>query len=120
MSLTSIDVKTLICDNSGHCPRIFSVIIFHGDCLFKDVSEIPNGTMVAYAHHLGRILKDMGAMPDADYCNLDRIRRVLRQAARNGQDSSVIAKTLSDGRIIYSGDTFMVFTIFTQIPQRLA
>ena len=89
-------LKTAICDNNGRCPRIFSFIIFHGNCEFRDVSEIPADTIVAYAHHLGRYLRQMDAMPAADYGNLDSIRRTLRQAARNGQDSSVIAKHLQN------------------------
>lgn len=78
--------------------RFISYIIFHGDCEFRDVSEIPQGVIVDYAIRLGKTMKKIYELPRTDYPDLPAIRRVLREAQRNGQNPQVIQRHLANIR----------------------
>ena len=76
--------------------RFLPVIIFHGNCELRDVSEIPTGTFVGYAEQLSKFLKEIEKLPACNFAQEETIRRTLRAAVRNGKDPSVIERHLAN------------------------
>ncbi len=77
---------------AGQNIRYFPVIIFHGSCELHNISEVPPGVIIGYGFQVGSILKAIGEEKAAYFKDDEAIRRVLRQAVRNGKDPSVISK----------------------------
>jgi hypothetical protein len=64
----------------------YSVVIFYGDCKFKDISFIPNGTFVAKSHLLGKVIKKILIENEpAHYSNKREIVNLLNEAVKNGE-----------------------------------
>ena len=71
---------------------IYSVVVFYGDCDFKDLSFIPNGTFVVKSKRildvLKKIIKDNKPAPYTPQ-NKKEIVRVLKQAVKNGESREI-------------------------------
>ncbi|WP_194774534.1 nuclease-related domain-containing protein [Pararhodonellum marinum] len=74
---------------------IFSVVVFYGDCVFKDLSFIPSGTFVVKSERILDVLKKIETenIP-APYTqqNKSKIVRVLKLAVQNGESREIQAK----------------------------
>lgn len=64
----------------------YSVVVFYGDCVFKDISFIPKGTFLIKSMRIrevmGKIIKEN---EPANYTNKEEIVRVLKEAVNNGE-----------------------------------
>lgn len=70
----------------------YSVIVFYGDCLFKEVSFIPEGTWIVKARRVEKVIKEILSNHEpAPYTNKLAVVKVLRQAVENG-DNPLIQK----------------------------
>ncbi len=75
----------------------FSVIVFFGDCEFKDVSFIPEGTYLIKAHHVNSVIKAIvdGNSP-ANYIDKREVVKVLKAAVKNGENESITKQHVGD------------------------
>ena len=75
--------------NQGNVP-FFSVIVFYGDCRFKDISSIPDGIFLIKSDKIIEAVKTIKETnnPAMYRCKVEVVR-VLREAAYNGGNISV-------------------------------
>lgn len=64
----------------------FSIVVFYGDCVLKDVSFVPKGTFLVKSKRVLDVVKNIteGYEP-AKYTNKTDVVRVLRKAVQNGE-----------------------------------
>jgi len=75
--------------NQGNVP-FFSVIVFYGDCRFKDISSIPDGIFLIKSDRIIEAVKTIKeANNPAIYRSKVEVVRVLREAVYNGGNISV-------------------------------
>jgi hypothetical protein len=75
--------------NQGNVP-FFSVIVFYGDCRFKDISSIPDGIFLIKSDKIIEAVKTIKETNNpAMYRSKVEAVRVLREAAYNGGNISV-------------------------------
>jgi hypothetical protein len=69
---------------------IYSVIVFDGNCVLRDVSFIPNATAVVKLSNLSKIMRHIEADNDQiAYNHEEGIIRVLREAVINGENKDI-------------------------------
>ena len=75
--------------NQGNVP-FFSVIVFYGDCRFKDISSIPGGVFLIKSYQVLEVVKTIKETnKPAVYRNKAEVVRILREAADNGGNISI-------------------------------
>ncbi len=75
--------------NQGNVP-FFSVIVFYGDCRFKDISSIPDGIFLIKSDRIIEAVKTIKETHNpAMYRSKVGVVRVLREAVYNGGNISV-------------------------------
>ncbi len=75
--------------NQGNIP-FFSVIVFYGDCRFKEVSSIPDGIFLIKSDRLLETLKTIKENnKPAVYRNKVEVVRILREAEGNGANVNI-------------------------------
>ena len=75
--------------NQGNVP-FFSVIVFYGDCRFKDISSIPDGIFLIKSDRIIEAVKTIKETNNpAMYRSKVEVVRVLREAVYNGGNISV-------------------------------
>ena len=75
--------------NQGNVP-FFSVIVFYGDCRFKDISSIPDGIFLIKSDKIIEAVKTIKETNNpAMYRSKVEVVRVLREAVYNGGNISV-------------------------------
>lgn len=84
-------------DAIGNDSTIFSCVIFHGNCVLKNVRNIPDDTNVIYAKSLRNYIeyvKSVGSFIE----NLSHVRDVLKTAVQNGNNPSIVESHISHVR----------------------
>ena len=72
---------------------IYSVVVFYGDCEFKDISFIPEGTFLIKARRVREIMKMiLSGHEPANYTNKREVVDVLKEAVTNGESKEVQAQ----------------------------
>ena len=72
---------------------IYSVVVFYGDCEFKDISFIPEGTFLIKARRVREIMKMiLSGHEPANYTNKREVVDVLKEALKNGESKEVQAQ----------------------------
>ena len=75
----------------------YSVIVFYGDCEFKDISFIPQGTFLTYSE---RVLDVMNTIINknvpVNYSNKLEVIRILKEAVNNGENKNVQKKHIEN------------------------
>ena len=106
-----------IMQNSGHikhiqklCPQlervpIYSVIVFSGSCILKNVSNIPEDVYLIYDYQLTNTLNQIFTNPPATYTDKIEILNLLEQAKSNGANGEIVAQHIKNIRSIH-GDGF--------------
>jgi hypothetical protein len=75
--------------NQGTVP-FFSVIVFYGDCRFKDISSIPDGIFLIKPDRIIEVIKTIKETNNpAMYRSKVEVVRVLREAVHNGGNISI-------------------------------
>ena len=65
----------------------YSIVVFYGDCVLKDVSFVPNGTFLVKSKRVLEVMKIITKKNEpAQYTNKNEIVRVLKKAVRNGEN----------------------------------
>lgn len=75
--------------NQGNVP-FFSVIVFYGDCRFKDISAIPGGVFLIKSNEVLEVVKTIKETnKPAVYRSKVEVVRILKEAVSNGGDISI-------------------------------
>ncbi len=85
----------------------FSVVVFYGDCVLKDINYIPNGTYLAKSNKVLIVLETiLREHEPALYTDKRNIINLLTKAVKNGEDTEIqkrhvqnIKDTLGEDRI---------------------
>jgi len=76
--------------HQNHGIPIYSVIIFDGSSILKDVTIEENHVYLIYPRELKRTIESIMLMPNANYGNKHEIMNVFTQAVRNGKNPNII------------------------------
>ncbi len=72
-----------------HIP-FYSVVVFYGDCVFKEVDFIPNGTFLVKSNRVLEVFnKIIFENEPANYSNKKDVVRVLKEAVKNGDNKEI-------------------------------
>lgn len=75
----------------------FSIVVFYGNCKFKDISFVPEGTYLIKANRIKRVLKTiLNENEPANYTNKNEEVRILKNAVKNGENKEVQKKHLEN------------------------
>jgi len=68
----------------------YSVIVFYGDCVLKEVSFVPDGTYLVYSGSINEVM-DLLLYKNtlASYSDKFEVVRVLREAVQNGENRKI-------------------------------
>ncbi|MCL1969234.1 MAG: NERD domain-containing protein [Bacteroidetes bacterium] len=68
----------------------YSVVVFYGDCVLKDISFVPNGTFLVKSNRVLEVLKMiMKNNEPVQYANKNEIFRKLKDAVINGENREI-------------------------------
>jgi len=66
----------------------YSIVVFYGECVLKDVNFVPNGTFLVKPNRVLDVVKIIMKNNELyQYTNKNEILRVLREAVENGDDT---------------------------------
>ena len=72
---------------------IYSVVVFYGDCEFKDISFIPEGTFLIKARRIKKVMKMiLREHEPANYTDKREVVNVLKEAVTNGESKEAQAQ----------------------------
>jgi hypothetical protein len=72
---------------------IYSVVVFYGDCEFKDISFIPEGTFLIKARRVKKVMKMiLREHAQTNYTNKREVVDVLKEAVTNGESKEAQAQ----------------------------
>ncbi len=72
---------------------VYSVIVFYGDCVLRDISGIPDNTFVIKPYALHGVLKAiLNQDIDANYLDKREVVRLLREAVVNGENRQIVVQ----------------------------
>ena len=75
----------------------YSVIIFYGNCRLKDVSFIPQGTILTYPERVKDVIKTiMKNNKPINYSDKFEIIRILKEAVQNGENKNIQKKHIEN------------------------
>jgi len=64
----------------------FSIVVFYGDCQFKDVSFVPEGTYLTKSRHIQKVVaKILKENAPANYSNKSEVVSILKDAVKTGE-----------------------------------
>ena len=65
----------------------YSIVVFYGDCVLKDVNFVPNGTFLVKSKRVLEVVKIiMNDTAPAQYTNNNEVVRVLKGAVKNEEN----------------------------------
>lgn len=65
----------------------YSIVVFYGNCLLKDINFVPKGTFLVKSNRVLEVLETIMKNNELTrYTNKNEIVRVLKEAAKNGED----------------------------------
>jgi hypothetical protein len=68
----------------------FSIIVFYGDCLLRDVSNIPRGTNITFPRQvLDAVNVILNDNENASYTDKYEVINVLKEAVQNGENTEI-------------------------------
>ena len=72
---------------------IYSVIVFYGNCIFRDISNIPDNVCVIKPYELSEVIHTIQNQDiDANYLDKRRVVKLLREAVINGENPQIVAQ----------------------------
>lgn len=75
----------------------YSVLVFYGDCEFKDISFIPKGTFIVKPHRVLEVIKKITQENQtANYTNKREVLKLLNNAVKNGEQKNVLSKHIEN------------------------
>ena len=68
----------------------YSVIVFYGDCVLKDINFVPNGTFLVKSNRVLEVTKMIITNNEPiQYTNKDEVVRILKEAVINGNNEEI-------------------------------
>lgn len=84
---------------------LYSVIVFYGDCVLKDINYVPKGTFIVKPHRIFEVLDlIMNNYEEAKYTDKEEIKNLLNSAVDIGNDNQIKEKHTSNIREILGKD----------------
>lgn len=86
-----IDLKKQL--QSDYYLPIYSVIVFYGNCVLKEIEFVPHGTFVAKSNRINEVLGKIFSERQSDnYTYEDKYYHMLKEAVLNGEDEGIRLK----------------------------
>ena len=77
----------------------YSVVVFYGSCVFKNVNEIPFDTSLIYSNQLASTIQDiLRSNPPCRYQNMPALMSYLQQCQENGNNSRIVTQHIRNIR----------------------
>lgn len=74
---------------------IYSVIVFFGDSVFKDITCNADNTFIIYPRSIGQVVSRILMQPNANFGNKYEIMDLFTKAVKNGNDPMIVASQLN-------------------------
>jgi hypothetical protein len=75
----------------------YSIVVFYGDCVLKDVSFVPNGTFLVKPERVLEVIKIITKKNEpAKYTDKHEVVRVLKEAVQNGENAETQNKHIEN------------------------
>lgn len=82
----------------------YSVVVFYGSCVFKNVSEIPYGTSLIYSSQLPSIIQAiLRSNPPCWYQNMPALMNYLQLCQENGNNQRIVSQHMKNIRRKFGG-----------------
>ena len=76
---------------------IFSVVVFYGDCVLKDINFVPKGTFLVKSNCTLKAIKTIvSTNAPANFYNKSEIARILNEAVNNGESEDTRTKHIEN------------------------
>jgi len=73
-----------------HGTRFISCIIFHRGGKLRNISNVPVGIFLGYSYQVDSLMKAVSGLRPTIYQDEESVRRILRNAVRNGRNPEVV------------------------------
>ena len=68
----------------------YSIVVFYGDCVLKDISFVPNGTFLVKSTRVLEVMNIITSKNEsAQYTDKFEVVRILKDAVRNGENKEI-------------------------------
>ncbi|MFA6403908.1 MAG: nuclease-related domain-containing protein [Salinivirgaceae bacterium] len=68
----------------------YSIVVFYGDCVLKDINYVPNGTFLVKSNRVLEVVKTiLNHNNPAPYTNKNEIVQILKEAVKNGENREI-------------------------------
>lgn len=75
----------------------YSIIVFYGDCELKDVSYVPEDTIIIYPNEISYTINNLlENKPKANYSNKREVVNFLQNGVNNGNDYSITSRHIQN------------------------
>ena len=83
----------------------YSIVVFYGNCVLKDISFVPNGTFLVKSNRVLELMETLMKNEElARYTNKHEIVRVFKEAVKNGEDKEIQAQHINNVREMLGKD----------------
>lgn len=80
----------------------YSIIVFYGDCVLKELGFVPYGTFIIKHRSISQLMKEILTKSEpAFYQNKNDIVRILKEAAKNGENEDVRTRHVENIRNMF-------------------
>jgi len=76
----------------------YSIVVFYGGCVLKDVTSIPDGTLLVKPKTLPDVLQMIKNYPPAPYTDKHEVLRILREGVNNGENTATQSQHIQNIR----------------------
>jgi len=76
----------------GEKVPFYSVIVFNGNCVLKEITNVPNNTFVVQPQHVLDVVDEIMSYEPTTYKNKVKVATLLKQAVENGKDAGIRAQ----------------------------
>lgn len=75
----------------------YSLVVFYGDCVLKNVDYVPNGTFLLKANRIMEVVKMIKKMnPPAPYTDKWEVVKILKESVENGKNEGIPKRHIED------------------------
>lgn len=83
----------------------YSIVVFYGNCVLKDVNFVPNGTFLVKSNRVLELMETLMKNNElARYTNKNEIVRILKEAVKNGEDKETQVQHIKNVREMLGKD----------------
>jgi Nuclease-related domain len=84
----------------------YSIVVFYGSCVLKDISFVPNGTFLIQSESVLAVIQGLMTNNEpARYTNKNEIVRLLKEAVKNGEDKATRIQHIQNIRKMLDRDS---------------